>query len=84
MYPKSRINKKYFPVHTVLIKGTFYIFLYMDYPKNPSKAKKIPIIFFIKSFFYIEGENSDFAQGKIVQKKNEAGCKSKKKSSKFV
>ena len=30
----------------------------MDYPKILQKQKKIPVIF-IKSFFYIEGKNSD-------------------------
>ena len=49
----------------------------MDYPKILQKQKN-PYRFFIKSLFYIEGKNSDFAQGEIVPKKNEAGCKSKK------
>ena len=39
----------------------------MDYPKILQKQKN-PYNFFIKSFFYIEGKNSDFAQGKIVPK----------------
>ena len=41
----------------------------MDYPKKILQEQKNPHnFFFIKSFFYIEGENSDFAQGKIVPK----------------
>ena len=39
----------------------------MDYPKILQKQKN-PYRFFIKSFFYIEGKNSDFAQRKIVPK----------------
>ena len=44
------------------------------------KSKKNPYnnFFFIKSFFYIEGKNSDFAQGKIVSKKMRQDVKAKK------